>query len=166
MRVIAFRRALHSNDPRHCCGRYAFATVGYIQAHKCIGWALTLLSQENLSYASTCQTIGLNTGYFASFTVFLAFNSIEFTQSWGVPHLTLSSYLKFWGIVCYAVTFGLLFLKKEVCTLPLMYPALLNFTQDKEAHNEADMSISGVYKQIWAICKLKRTPSLMCLFDS
>ncbi|KAJ1920948.1 hypothetical protein H4219_001001 [Mycoemilia scoparia] len=32
------------------------------------GWALTLLSEENLSYASTCQTIGLNCGYFLSFT--------------------------------------------------------------------------------------------------
>lgn len=32
------------------------------------GWALTLLSEENLSYASTAQTIGLNTGYFLSFT--------------------------------------------------------------------------------------------------
>jgi len=42
------------------------------------GWALTLLSEENLSYASTCQTIGLNTGYFASFTVFLALNSEAF----------------------------------------------------------------------------------------
>lgn len=43
-----------------------------------LGWALTLLSKENLSYASTAQTIGLNTGYFLSFTVFLAFNSVEF----------------------------------------------------------------------------------------
>jgi hypothetical protein len=42
------------------------------------GWALTLLSEENLSYASTCQTIGLNTGYFASFTVFLALSSEAF----------------------------------------------------------------------------------------
>ena len=42
------------------------------------GWALTLLSKENLSYASTAQTIGLNTGYFLSFTVFLSFNSVEF----------------------------------------------------------------------------------------
>jgi PAT family acetyl-CoA transporter-like MFS transporter 1 len=46
------------------------------------GWALTLLSDENLSYASTCQTIGLNTGYFASFTVFLALNSEAFRYVW------------------------------------------------------------------------------------
>ncbi|KAG6837899.1 hypothetical protein H0H93_013052 [Arthromyces matolae] len=62
------------------------------------GWALTLLSQDCLSYASTCQTIGLNTGFFASFTVFLAFNSAAFAQKWGVPQLTLEGYLKFWSI--------------------------------------------------------------------
>lgn len=28
------------------------------------GWALTCLSPESLSYASTAQTIGINTGYF------------------------------------------------------------------------------------------------------
>jgi hypothetical protein len=43
-----------------------------------LGWALTLLKPENLSYASTSQTIGLNTGYFLSFTVFLALNSADF----------------------------------------------------------------------------------------
>lgn len=43
------------------------------------GWALTLLSKDNLSYASTAQTVGLNIGYFLSFTVFLAFNSVEFS---------------------------------------------------------------------------------------
>jgi PAT family acetyl-CoA transporter-like MFS transporter 1 len=98
-----------------------------------VGWALTLLSQDCLSYASTCQTIGLNTGFFASFTVFLAFNSEAFAYAflvmkrykpflkllfrrakWGVPHLTLAGYLKFWSIVCYSVTFWLLFFKKEV----------------------------------------------------
>lgn len=43
-----------------------------------LGWALTLLSEENLAYASTCQTIGLNTGYLLSYTVFLALNSEDF----------------------------------------------------------------------------------------
>src|SRR5882757_7684549 len=79
------------------------------------GWALTLLSQDSLSYASTCQTIGLNTGFFASFTVFLAFNSESFAEKWGIPHLTLSAYLRFWSMMCYAVTVWLLLFKKEVC---------------------------------------------------
>ncbi|TFK36781.1 acetyl-coenzyme A transporter 1-domain-containing protein [Crucibulum laeve] len=111
------------------------------------GWALTLLSQDCLSYASTCQTIGLNTGFFASFTVFLAFNSEAFAAKWGVPHLTLSAYLRFWSIVCYAVTLWLLFFKKE----------------DKEPATEADMSIKGVYKTIWTICKLKHVQLLIVM---
>jgi PAT family acetyl-CoA transporter-like MFS transporter 1 len=97
------------------------------------GWALTLLSEENLSYASTCQTIGLNTGYFASFTVFLALNSEAFryvdaiiipssavepsrllSERWGIPVLSLSTYLRFWSIVCFAVTIWLTFFQKEV----------------------------------------------------
>jgi hypothetical protein len=79
-----------------------------------LGWALTLLSQDSLSYASTCQTIGLNTGFFASFTVFLALNSEAFAEKWGIPRLTLGTYLKFWTIICYGVTLWLLFFKKEV----------------------------------------------------
>lgn len=111
------------------------------------GWALTLLSQENLSYASTCQTIGLNTGFFASFTVFLALNSESFAEKWGIPRLTLSTYLKFWSIVCYAVTIWLMLFKKE----------------DKEPATEADMSITGVYKTIWSICKLKHVQLLIIM---
>ncbi|KAK7064621.1 GYF domain-containing protein [Favolaschia claudopus] len=109
------------------------------------GWALTLLSHESLSYASTCQTIGLNTGFFASFTVFLAFNSEAFTTKWGVPHLTLSAYLKFWCVMSYAVSLWLLFFKKE----------------RKEHLSDADLSIKAVYKQIWAVCKLRHVQLLI-----
>lgn len=42
------------------------------------GWALTLLDQNHVQFASTCQAIGLNSGYFLSFTVFLALNSPSF----------------------------------------------------------------------------------------
>ncbi|EPQ61121.1 MFS general substrate transporter [Gloeophyllum trabeum ATCC 11539] len=111
------------------------------------GWALTLLSEENLSYASTCQTIGLNTGYFASFTVFLAFNSEAFAERWGLPRLTLSAYLRFWAAVCYFATIWLLFFKKE----------------DKENLDQADMNIKSVYKNIWDICKLKHVQSMLIM---
>ncbi|GLB36522.1 putative acetyl-coenzyme A transporter 1 [Lyophyllum shimeji] len=109
------------------------------------GWALTLLSQDCLSYASTCQTIGLNTGFFASFTVFLALNSEAFSAKWGIPHLSLATYLKFWSVVCYSVTLWLLLFKKE----------------DKEPANDADMSIKAVYKTIWSICKLRHVQILV-----
>jgi len=111
------------------------------------GWALTLLSQDCLSYASTCQTIGLNTGFFSSFTVFLAFNSEAFARKWGIPQLTLGTYLQFWSVVCYAVTLWLLIFKKE----------------DKEPASDADMSIKAVYKTIWQICQLKHVQLLIII---
>eukprot|EP01133_Synstelium_polycarpum_P012992 gene12992-15282_t len=69
------------------------------------GWALTILSKSNLHYASTCQTIGLNSGYFLSYTIFLALNSPDFSNNYlrsssahnpdeGV--VSLPGYLFFW----------------------------------------------------------------------
>ncbi|EIN13244.1 MFS general substrate transporter [Punctularia strigosozonata HHB-11173 SS5] len=109
------------------------------------GWALTLLSQENISYASTCQTIGLNSGYFASFTVFLALNSQNFSDKWGIPRLELATYLRFWTVICYCVTIWLLFFKKE----------------DPESHSDEPMSIKVVYKNIWGICKLSNIQTML-----
>ncbi|KAJ7641763.1 MFS general substrate transporter [Roridomyces roridus] len=109
------------------------------------GWALTLLSPENLSYASTCQTIGLNSGYFTSYTVFLALNSEAIASKWGLPRLTLAAYLKFWCLVSYSVSIWLLF-KKE------------------RAEPVKDISIKEVYKQIWNICKMRHVQALMIMF--
>jgi MFS transporter, PAT family, solute carrier family 33 (acetyl-CoA transportor), member 1 len=85
-----------------------------------VGWALTLLSADNLSYASTAQTIGLNTGYFLSFTVFLAFASPEFANKYFRSQpldeglVSLGGYLKFWGWIYLLVTIWLARFKKEV----------------------------------------------------
>ncbi|ORX56904.1 MFS general substrate transporter [Hesseltinella vesiculosa] len=108
------------------------------------GWALTLLSKESLSYASTAQTIGLNIGYFLSFTVFLAFNSPEFSNKYlrSEPNnlvgvLPLSTYMKFWAFMYFVVTVWLYFGKRE----------------DK-ATDEEQLGIRDVYQTIWKICKL------------
>lgn len=104
---------------------------------------MTLLSPENLSYASTAQTVGLTAGQFLSFTVFLAFSSPDFANKWfrsepldyGV--FTLGGYLTFWGWVYLIVTLGLAVLKKEEKTL----------TRE---------GIGAVYQTMWRVMKLKR----------
>lgn len=94
-------------------------TSPYAHANRHPGWALTLLSPENLSYASTAQTVGLTAGQFLSYTVFLAFNSPDFANRWfrAVPKpegvMTLGGYLTFWGWAYLAVTIGLAALKRE-----------------------------------------------------
>ncbi|KAF7290796.1 hypothetical protein MIND_01320600 [Mycena indigotica] len=111
------------------------------------GWALTLLSPENLSYASTCQTIGLNTGYFTSYTVFLALNSPTIADRWGTPQLTLAAYLKFWCWVSYAVTVLVVFKKEK-----------------KDSVSDSGLTIREVYRQIWDVVKMQHIRSLSIMF--
>lgn len=42
------------------------------------GWALTMLSRENVGYASTCNTVGQTAGYFMGNVLFLALESADF----------------------------------------------------------------------------------------
>lgn len=116
------------------------------------GWALTLLSKENLSYASTAQTVGLNTGYFLSFTVFLAFNSVEFSNKYfrstplEYPLVSLSGYLHFWAVAFIAVTAYLAFFQPE----------------DREVSVDQDeMDLKKVYAIMRDICRLKHVQSFM-----
>ncbi|KAI7349871.1 hypothetical protein KC343_g10016 [Hortaea werneckii] len=106
------------------------------------GWALTLISPANLSYASTAQTVGLTAGHFLSYTVFLALSSPDFANKYfrSSPStdglMTLNSYLTFWGWAYLAVTIGLAVLKKE------------------DRSREKD-SIMAVYKTMGGILKLR-----------
>ncbi|KAL8873832.1 MAG: hypothetical protein Q9174_000761 [Haloplaca sp. 1 TL-2023] len=112
------------------------------------GWALTLLSLPNLSYASTAQTVGLTAGHFLSYTVFLAFNSPDFANRWfrstpsEVGVMTLAGYLTFWGWSYLIVTLGLAMLKRE------------------EKTKEKD-SIMEVYRSMIGILKLKNIQSII-----
>lgn len=42
------------------------------------GWSLTMLRRQNVAYASTCQSLGLSLGFFATFTIFLSLSNAEF----------------------------------------------------------------------------------------
>lgn len=83
------------------------------------GWALTLLSTDNLSYASTAQTVGLTAGQFLTSTIFLAFNSADFANKWfratPLPTglISLSTVLSACGWLYLLVTIGLAVLKRE-----------------------------------------------------
>ncbi|KAI7906263.1 MFS general substrate transporter [Cokeromyces recurvatus] len=132
---------------------YAFLTVIFFCATQDIavdGWALTLLSKDSLSYASTAQTIGLNCGYFLSFTVFLSFNSVEFSNKYlrtvpqSVGVLGLGAYMRFWAIMYLVVTAYLVFFK----------------TERKEPADQV-LGIKEVYGTIWKICKLPHMKSFV-----
>ncbi|OAA61615.1 Major facilitator superfamily domain, general substrate transporter [Niveomyces insectorum RCEF 264] len=112
------------------------------------GWALTLLSPGNISYASTAQTIGLTAGHFLSYTVFLAFNSKDFANRWfrAAPLetglLSLGGYLTFWGWAFILVTIGLAVAKRE-----------------ERAHDEE--GVWDVYRIMWGVLKLKNVQAII-----
>jgi hypothetical protein len=114
------------------------------------GWALTLISPTNLSYASTAQTVGLTAGQFLSYTVFLAFNSPDFANRWfraspsteGV--MTLGGYLTFWGWGYLIVTLGLALMKRE------------DKTRDRDG-------IIEVYKSMLGVLKLRNIQSIIII---
>lgn len=115
------------------------------------GWALTLLTPGNISYASTAQTVGLTGGHFMSYTVFLAFSSPDFANKWfrttpieGQGLMTLGGYLTFWGWAYIAVTAGLSFLKRE-----------------EKTKNED--GIWDVYKVMWGVLKLKNIQTIIII---
>lgn len=109
------------------------------------GWALTLLSPPNLSYASTAQTIGLGIGSALAFTVFLALNSVDFANRYfrsvpaDVPLVTLGPYMKFWGLLYIVVTVWLVFFK----------------TEDPVSASDPDLDVKKVYRVMWSIVSLK-----------
>ncbi|KZL85650.1 acetyl-coenzyme a transporter 1 [Colletotrichum incanum] len=112
------------------------------------GWALTLLTPGNVSYASTAQTVGLTAGHFLSYTVFLAFNSKDFAnryfRSSPLDHglMSLGGYLTFWGWAYIAITVGLSLFKRE-----------------ERTKNED--GIWDVYKIMWGVLKLKNIQTII-----
>jgi hypothetical protein len=112
------------------------------------GWALTLLSPENISYASTAQTVGLTAGQFLSSTIFLAFNSKEFANKWfrstplDTGLVSLGGALSAAGWLYLIVTVGLAIAKKEELT-------------------KSDEGVWDVYKVMFGILKLRHVQTLI-----
>lgn len=114
------------------------------------GWALTLLTPGNISYASTAQTVGLTAGQFLSYTVFLAFNSKDFANKWvrtePLDHglLSLGGYLTFWGWTFILVTIGLAFMKRE----------------DRTRNEDG---VWDVYRIMWGVLKLRHVQTIIAV---
>lgn len=114
------------------------------------GWAISLLSKRNVSYASTCQSIGQNIGFFASYTVFLALAQPAFCNKFRSAaaqddlrgFVSLAGYMHFWGVAFLVCTLYLLVMKREEAYVP---------------EPDEDQRIVSLYLRMWRILKLKRT---------
>ncbi|XP_078419937.1 acetyl-coenzyme A transporter 1 [Cetorhinus maximus] len=99
-----------------------FFIFGFLAATQDIavdGWALTMLSKENVGLASTCNSVGQTAGYFLGNVLFLALESPVFcntylrSQSQPTGIVTLSGFLSFWGIIFLVTTTLVMVFKKE-----------------------------------------------------
>ncbi|XP_052007995.1 acetyl-coenzyme A transporter 1 [Xyrauchen texanus] len=114
------------------------------------GWALTMLSRENVGYASTCNSVGQTAGYFLGNVLFLALESADFCNNYlrfepqeqGI--VTLSDFLFFWGIVFLVSTTLVAVLKKE------------NSRQHrtKKKPREEAQGVMETYKRLFSIIKM------------
>ena len=87
------------------------------------GWALTLLTNYNLQWTSTCQTVGQTVGRFIGFTILTTFESANFTnrfirkpfslQEKERGLFTLDEFIRFWAVAFLLVCFCITFLKKR-----------------------------------------------------
>jgi PAT family acetyl-CoA transporter-like MFS transporter 1 len=115
------------------------------------GWALTMLSRENVGYASTCNSVGQTAGYFLGYTIFLALESKEFCNTYlrvepqetGV--MELSSFLFFWGLIFVTVTTAIWWFKSE----------------KREEHAEEQKTILEAYFQLLTVLKLPSVKTLV-----
>lgn len=117
------------------------------------GWALTMLSRENVGYASTCNTVGQTAGYFMGNVVFLALSSADFsnkylrTQPLDNGVVTFSGFFYFWGIVFLVTTTLVGLFKREKSEI--------------ELHGEE--SVEGIVDGYKTLKKILRCPSILRL---
>ncbi|XP_078725653.1 acetyl-coenzyme A transporter 1 isoform X1 [Lampetra fluviatilis] len=112
------------------------------------GWALTMLSKENVGHASTCNSVGQTAGYFLGNVLFLALESPEFCNAYlrfspqptGI--VTLADFLHFWGVVFLVSTTLVALLKSERPD-----------GHDEQAHAEG-VGVLATYRQLLSIVKL------------
>ena len=108
------------------------------------GWALTMLSKKNVSYASVCNAAGQTFGFFLSFTGFLTLNT------YGLA--TLHGFMFYSGIAFLVTTIGVWLFKVEK----------LGRGHAKDAEDE-NMTIVGAYKRMGKVLKLRSIQLLALL---
>lgn len=87
------------------------------------GWALTLLADFNLQWASTCQTVGQTVGRLIGSNLLMTFESANFTNEYVRKPLSLSQsstglftleqFVRFWAIAFLGVTIWVIIFPRD-----------------------------------------------------
>ncbi|CAL8372982.1 acetyl-coenzyme A transporter 1 [Gadus morhua] len=121
------------------------------------GWALTMLSRENVGYASTCNSVGQTAGYFLGNVLFLALESANFCNQYlrnepkDTGLVTLSDFLFYGGVVFLIST-----------TLVAIFKRESERGQGKKRAKETQ-GVLETYKLLFSIIKLPTVLSFCAL---
>lgn len=108
-----------------------------------------MLQRKNIGHAATCNAVGQTAGGFIGFVIFMVLESSEFCNKYVFTEarteglVTLSGFLKFWGVVFLGTTVLIAIFKRES-------PAAAD-----ELESNPDYGITKAYPILWKIIKLK-----------
>jgi len=101
------------------------------------GWAITMLRPENVGYASTCNVVGLTTGWSMAYVVFTTL------EARGI--MDLSQFLLILGIIFLVTTTTIAIFKKEKSMSEIQESPEVGTNQ------ELDLGLIEAYKMLWRI---------------
>lgn len=124
------------------------------------GWALNLLHKRNLGYVGICGTVGVAIGRFVGYALLLVLESKEFCNKFIFSELrnegliTISGFLKFFGVAFIAFTVLIAIFKRE------------NADTVQELESHPDYGVKKAYPTLWRVLKMKPIILLGCLLFS
>ena len=102
------------------------------------GWALSMLSKENVGYAGTCNSVGQTAGYFLAFSGFFGLAKLEICS--------LESFMQFWAVLFVLITVLVAVFKPEI---------------DNPAGQDGDhVSVRTIYSQMGSVLRLEAVMEL------
>lgn len=120
---------------------YMFFALYFLAATQDIavdGWALTMLSEEKVGYAGTCNSVGQTAGYFLAFSGFFGLSKLSICS--------LETFMQLWAAMFVLVTLLVAVLKREDETKP-------------DGEGEPG-NVSHIYMQMISVLKLKSVQEL------
>ena len=155
------------------------------------GWALTMLSKENLSWGSTCESVGGTAGWFIGNVLFLVIESAEFSNKYIRKHVGLDdqphgivpidskssdTFFPWFNQVVFGIIsrfclefmffFGMVYV--ATATFVLFFKREISKNEEKEeatSENNESLSLFETYKIAWKIVCLKPIHKLIfCMF--
>ncbi|VDK86351.1 unnamed protein product [Litomosoides sigmodontis] len=147
-----------SKSPNVLLLMFLFLPLNFLAATQDIavdGWALTMLSRDNVGHASVCNAAGQTVGFVLGNVMFLTLESPDFAnrffrdkpEPFGL--VNLSGFIFFWGWVFLITTTLVLIFKKEVDH------SIVDKDDVDNKNEELELGIIQTYAVLWKILRLK-----------